>query len=269
MKLTDIIDEEYADTIESSIKKIQVADDNFTSSLMKTYVDTLLYDETVRETEGYVDIDDFSRHSDLYTFIFNSINKKNSEMKYSSQDITAFSVYLQSIKKEEYYPLQGIILSALINIHFEKTKTKEEYILINSEEYSVNRLGSSIDGAKVKIFGYGGNQLGAYMKNGTITVIGNAGYGVGHEMENGTIIVEGNTLYNCGEMMRGGTIKIKGNCTFSTCFGMQNGKIEILGNAGEKTGIFMIGGTLHVQGKIEEIEKNRSGGEIYEGKEKV
>ena len=86
---------------------------------------------------------------------------------------------------------------------------------------------------------------------------------LGYRLEEGKhLSVHGDVGHFTGAGLRGGYLKIAGS-TGSWCGAdMTSGRIEITGDALSKTGVQMKGGQIQVNGRIHEIAKNRSGGEI-------
>jgi hypothetical protein len=86
---------------------------------------------------------------------------------------------------------------------------------------------------------------------------------LGFRLEKGKrLSVRGDVGHFTGAGLRGGYLKITGS-TGSWCGAdMSCGRIEITGDALSKTGVQMKGGQIHVDGRIHEVAKYRSGGEI-------
>jgi len=75
-------------------------------------------------------------------------------------------------------------------------------------------------------------------------------------------LVNGDVGHFTGAGLCGGYLEVKGS-TGSWCgAGMTGGRIHISGDALSKTGERMAGGQIHVRGRIREIARHRSGGEI-------
>jgi hypothetical protein len=86
---------------------------------------------------------------------------------------------------------------------------------------------------------------------------------LGFRLEKGRhLSVHGNVGHFTGAGLRGGYLKVTGS-TGSWCGAeMTGGRIEITGDALSKTGARMKGGQIQVNGRIHEIAKHRSGGEV-------
>lgn len=86
---------------------------------------------------------------------------------------------------------------------------------------------------------------------------------LGFRLEEGKRLwVHGNVGHFTGAGLSGGYLKVTGS-TGSWCGAdMTSGRIEISGDAMSKTGVQMKGGQIQVNGRIHEISKYRSGGEI-------
>ncbi len=111
---------------------------------------------------------------------------------YTSENITSFSLALSSFEEHRYFYRTGIFLSALINVHQEKTKATQPYVLFT------NYLNKKI--------------AHLCMNNKSIIqIIGDCGISCGFQMESGTIIVEGSTESRVGEHMCNGEIHVKKN----------------------------------------------------------
>ncbi len=170
--------------------------------------------------------------------------------KYSSEDITAFSVELGEYQSKFEIFNAGIFISAMINVHFKKTQSQKEYRIITSHlEKAIDNIGILNCGAKIRVDGDVGRNLGAKMKSGTITVEGNAGVLVGSSMHGGTI-----------------SVRNAGNCLGLSLHG---GAIHVSGSSGKFIGENMQYGTIFLDGTYERsnISKDFRNGEIiFQGK---
>lgn len=86
---------------------------------------------------------------------------------------------------------------------------------------------------------------------------------LGFRLEAGKhLLVKGDLGHFSGAGLCGGHLEVNGS-TGSWCgAGMTGGRIHIGGDALSKTGEGMTGGQIHVRGRIREIARQRSGGEI-------
>lgn len=91
---------------------------------------------------------------------------------------------------------------------------------------------------------------------------------LGFRLEEGKhLTVHGDLGHFTGAGLLGGYLEVDGS-TGSWCGAdMTSGRIEITGDAMSKTGEQMSGGRIHVNGRIQQIAKSRSGGEIQSNAE--
>ncbi len=185
--------------------------------------------------------------------LYNAAQQIVSKISFEKEDISFFVSTLPNYQKFEYFSFSGLFISALINKHYEKTKTNEEYVLITEG------LGKGI----LKEL----QQIGTYTNGATIHVFGNLGSNTGENMISGKIIVEGNCGYNTGIFMQGGEIILR-NAKRGLGSYMVGGKITCE-RTGTETGYLMEGGTIFITEHCEEIDKNSYGGKIYYKGEKI
>ena len=199
MKLTDCINKEYENLEE---KKIILQNGNVQTiekltSLHSTWKNMI---ETVSE-------EDFTEISNA--FAIKKIKKSN--IQYTSEDITIFFSELFekiTIDNIENAFSSGILVSALINYHFQKTKQKQPYILFTKNiPVEIDYLCHKNNGAQVCIYGNTGTFLCQQMKNGCVHVDGNADSSAGHMMKGGILKVQSANEY-LGEYMSGGKIYV-------------------------------------------------------------
>ncbi len=211
MKLEKIINEQYKDVESVVVETLKKKNNEQVETLLEMYTQwlniTSLGDRMLKK---------------FYEKAHELINEKSSS--HSQEDITTFSILLDSFEKENNFAYSGIFLSALINNHYDRTKTEEEYKLILSHIHTpLHRIGMKTNGAH-------------------IFVEGNCGEEVANGMSSGTITLDGNCELGAGYFMKGGTIQVK--------------------NAGAFFGEDMTGGTL-ICDDVEELSQQIRGGEIY------
>ncbi len=251
MKLTTTLKNEYKDVTSNKIEVLsQTQESESVSKIINVYKQW--YSEREESwTRGVTG----SSMEDTIRFL----NKHFESKLYTPKDITDFSFTLHSFQEKENFFISGKFLTALMRLHYQKTKYAREYLFVTEHlEKKLDRLCSNIDGETVLIQGNGGEYLGTGMLNGTVTISenveigagfnmkngkivveGNAGDYIGHGMENGSITVKKNVGDDLGKEMIGGTIIIEGNS--GECAGnqMQSGSIEIYGNTEKDLGVFM------------------------------
>ncbi len=220
MKLTQTIEEEYRH-VESAIKKEVKADcEDCKLDLVPLYQKYL---ESRNCNTGPRRSAENIYHTCLHFL-------KKSKEEYAIQDINTFSLQYTTILGCTDHTDFGIFISALINKHFEETRTKKEYtVFINKEKSEISFLGMENEGANIQIVGSTGGFAGFYMKKGFLHISGDAGYKLGYEMSGGKIIVEKNADTEVGTSMKGGQIHIKGDAKDIIGSHMTNGIIKIDG----------------------------------------
>ena len=177
------------------------------------------------------------------------IAKSSAPSKISSDNITEFSLLLDSLlleeheNKEYFEDFTGCYLSALIN----KSKDKDFKIITNGLSKTIDYIGYE-NAKNIDVNGNAGDKVGDGMKNGEITINGNAGDEVGYYMEDGEITINGNAGYGVGDGMKDGKITINGNAGNYVGDIMENGKITVNGNAGDEVGWYMKNGGITVNG---------------------
>ncbi len=236
MKLTDVLKEEY-ETINEISKSGEIKQSSSKNAVNKiSSMYKFLLKENPRPQYGI----------GLVNARINFLR-----IKYSIEDITAFSQTLETYNYEEsFQEITGYFLTKLIMKHYKNEPTKREYFLVlDNVDCSINRIGLRLVGPAIVILGSVGKDVGRLMKTGSIRITGNAGETAGYEMKGGSIIIEGNTGKYTGTSMSGG-------------------KIEIKKNADDSLGTHMYGGEIHVDGTIKSIGMPFYGGKIY-NREKI
>jgi len=139
------------------------------------------------------------------------IAKSSAPSKISSDNITEFSLLLDSLlleeheNKEYFEDFTGCYLSALIN----KSKDKDFKIITNYLTKTIDNIGYE-NAKNIVVNGNAGGLVGHEMENGKITINGNAGGMVGGGMKDGEIIINGNAGFLVGEDMKNGEIRLNG-----------------------------------------------------------
>jgi len=164
------------------------------------------------------------------------------KIDFEKKDLDTFFNELPNYTKKNCFSSTGFFISALINQHYSRTKTTEEYILIAYDLEELSFIGSHCNGANIHVYGNVGSSVCEKMQNGTVAIEGNCNHAAGTNMTGGTLSVQnaGNQL---GAFMNGGTI--------------------IAESAQEDVGLFMYGGTIFISEFYKEISDAYHGGEIY------
>ncbi len=242
MKLTNIINEEYENLTESEIQIGKTAKNETVQEFMRLYH---IWQENIKNMNSSL----------LFLKMYDEGMQIVYNLSYTLQDITYFCFALKDLKKDTPQKLEnirlGFFISALVNTHYDKTKTTEEYTIITEffPGYK-SHLCYKTNGAKVKIIGDVNNFCGQIMERGNIYIQGNAGV-------------------QLGEQISGGTIHLTGNAGMHAAIGLIDGRIIIEGNTGQDLAIHMRNGFVSVGGKIESIGKMIFGGEIYNKERRV
>ncbi len=164
---------------------------------------------------------------------------------FTRDDLLQFCMRLDAFQDHADFQNTGAFLSILTNLHYEKTKTIEPYILLT------NHL-------KNKIMGLGTRNNGA-----TIHILGDAEQGLCNNMTSGTVIVDGNVANFAAREMTSGKLIINGDCGSFACDRMYGGIFQahsvedFLGHnlsfgkiyvqkAGSYIGEGMIDGEIHI-----------------------
>ncbi len=236
MKLTKILNEEYGNVTESELQTEKIAKNVTVEEILQKY---LIWRNAINPSAG------FSEFQKMYEHSLEIV----SNISYSSEDVPHFCFALKDLKKDSIKKVPnirlGFFISALINNHYEKTKTSEKYRIITAFfSGHKNHLGYHTNGAEIEIIGDVDNFCGQYMQSGSIFIDGNSGV-------------------QLGEKASGGTIHLKGNASIHAAHTLNGGRIIIEGNAGQDLAAYMTSGFISVGGKIERIGKWISGGEIY------
>ncbi len=200
MKLTETLQKEYSD-IEEVIKREikQSSHYGIIQSLFEKWIDYIT-DEKNHDARGDHLISAY--HSAKLLLLANSFD-------YSQGDITTLSIAMPSLRENrDYYwnilELGGMFLSALTNVHYEKTQEKEQYLIITK-----TFEGQGIFGGEDYT---GPNYIGFRNNGATIFVEGNVDENLGKEMNKGKIIVNGNANRNIGISLGNAEIHIKKGC---------------------------------------------------------
>ncbi len=157
--------------------------------------------------------DTFEGDSIIHDYTVSLAMIKVLSFDYTPEDITAFSLALSPFEEHEFFSRSGIFLSALINLHQEKTKTTKPYVLVTDYlEKKIDNLCIKNSESNIQIIGDCGYHCGFKMESGTIIVEGSTGYGVGHKMYSGNIEIKKNTKKIGGQdYFSGGKITVYGD----------------------------------------------------------
>ena len=257
MKLMNITKTEYANIDENMslpIKRDSKTVENLHELFNKSYSDLFW--------KGFASDEDETLQYDLYLKYFKDHPEKLKDLQQT--DITQFCTELFHYNsRRELYFLSGQFLSALINLHFEKTHTKEKYMLIiESLEEKVDFLGFFAK-ANIEIRGNVGRSTGTQLNGGKIKIYGNAGTHLGREMNYGDITLFGDCKSNAGELMMGGNITINGNAGDFLGINMSGGTIIANKDVKSNVGHDMRGGEIYLNDTYESIAYHFNSGKIY------
>ncbi len=269
MKLTQIIEEEY--------KEISGRKKNIIKKIYSKALKNLLeYYEQVNLLHLLAD----SFPDEQFQCGLKSLFQKN---PWTREEITEFSYALTSFQEKKYFQLSGVFLTEMVNVHYEKTKTKKTYIIPTIHlDKKLSHLGKELRGAHLHIEGSAGEECGQNMHKGLLVISGDCENYLGHEMWNGAIKVCGNCKDNCGTSMnngnieifgnakdrvgkyaRGGSIIIHGNCGDNAGTEMENMHIHIKQNCGKNAGSYLKSGSIEINGDaLENAGYRMRGGEI-------
>ena len=242
MKLADLTQTEYANVEERKVGKTTKGDNYSTLKKVMNAYKLWFFDFVQKErlppkTEN-LEFWDIAAYHVAWGMITASCKR------YSLSDITQTSIAIKEYEQERSFNHSGIFLASLINCHFEKTQTIEEYILVTEQyEKPIDEIGFLNNGANIKIIGNAGDYLGEYMKQGKIIVQGNAERDVGSNMEGGEIHLR-NAKEGLGYLQLGGMIFVSEN-------------------AGEDVGEHMYGGEIFLVQEPTTITLLTEGGNIY------
>ncbi len=206
MNLTKITQEEYAVVEEKETVDLKINNTN------KTTVDALLSlcEKWLVDTEKL--FNRYGNQGSEYMYAGARMRIGKSHLSYTVEDIHTFSIYFSELKTHKLFSACGQFISALINNHYNKTKTKEIYEIVTSHlNQKLNFIGQKNNGANITVLGDVKDHCGLNMKKGTITVQGDCEDLLGVCMKGGRISVE-NTGIEVGMHMKGGKIEIRGIC---------------------------------------------------------
>ncbi len=279
MKLTNLIDEEYADISGDIIENISKNSQTITTLLT-------VFEYWLKRIGG------INGH-DL-RIVSECMQKKDIEKNfvYTKKDITEFSIAMAIYENHSNFENAGVFLSSLMYQHWKKNSVNgwneriernkkagiDESLIyelamdnVSDHALSINKLvndrknktanifkqfeidqTNESDGCYKIITQHLQTQIGhiGYRNSGIhIYIVGNAGKNLGAEMNNGSIFLEGNANFMAGSFMEGGTISIN-DSQKGACFGMKGGRFYIRGDVLGNIGIQMNGGIIHIDGKI-------------------
>ena len=122
MNLAKTIQEEY--TLLSKNEKSEIKQSKNARKLQELY--EMWLDDIQTSNKLYYNVD---VHYHYARGLF-----RGAKQNYSLEDISYLSLFIDEQKEKEFYELSGSFLSALINMHYERTKTKETYIIFTTGE---------------------------------------------------------------------------------------------------------------------------------------
>ncbi len=253
MKITEIIDEEYADATKKDGEQIALTKTSKTfQEIHKLYLFWL--------EDSYADWG-FDPWSCFYAEKMLTENRK--EELYSMEDITNFCFAIKKFEEHKKFKESGAFLSALINVHYEKTKSSKEYILVTEHlQIPLDELCSYTKGANILVQGNGGTNACNQIKKGRIHFTGSVGRSLCSCTTGGTVIIDGDCENNACFGMEETNLLIKGNAGNSIGYSTsKKGKIIVNGNVGKYAGHFCYGGKIHIKGDAEE----EAGSQMVEG----
>ncbi len=244
MKLTTTIEDAYKDVASNKIEVLsQTQESESVSKIINAY--QAWYSERRSSwTRGVT----YSSMENTVQFV----NKYFENTFYTPKDITDFSFALHSFQNKENFFISGNFITALIKLHYQKTKYAKEYLVVTEHlEKGLDNLCANIDGENVRIQGNGGSYFGSGMLSGNVTVSGNVESAAGFDMKQGKMVVEGNAEDFIGGGMENGSITIKKNAGNHLGKEMNGGDILVEGNCGECAGNQMQSGSIEIYGNVE------------------
>ncbi len=211
MKLTETIEEEYA-----NVKEIEI------ETYKETYKNSSIHKDLLTAYEKWSKEYVFKETSliDYEVFVVQSGIEAIKEIEYDKSDITNFLFMLEKFQDREKFFRTGYFISAMIDHHqrkrekkykeyekkdqkeHKKTPDTEDYLII-TENFKKELLGlGAFNKKNLQIIGNGGAYLGICMQSGTIRVRGSLNHHVGHKMTGGRIEIEGDMSF-IGERCNG------------------------------------------------------------------
>ncbi len=158
MKLIDTIQESYADI------KAETQLSSFPAQSEEIYIQLHnLYEKRTRDETYSIPFAELKH----YNALEQEIRKEN--IQYTSEDILLFSIRGSVIQQKEDL---GMFLSALINVHHEKTKHSNYLLNVCFYNALPDHIGFHTDGAQIKIIGDIGSDVGERMRRGRIIIQG-------------------------------------------------------------------------------------------------
>ncbi len=253
MNITKVIQDEYANVDESTLKNISIKETPNLIELQKVILD--IFKEVVRmEKIGFRITKE--NDSDLTKRL---TKEKTSNIPYTIKDITKLSTKIPFLFPDiisdtplNHFVFISNILTALVQTHYDKDKTIKPYLIITTG------YGEKISG------------LCSSLRGPNVRVIGNGGYAFGMSLQSGLLDVEGSVLDYCGAYMHSGKITITNNAGAHLGAYMKGGSIFVEKNTEGYCGDGLSGGKIFVNGKIKSTgNSSKTGGEIYEGTTRV
>ncbi len=264
MKLDNILETEYKDVMQKDISTISHTDN---SSAIKN-----LFHQFLKEVHFY------SNHAltkknllakQMIEAFSHEYEKEDiTSCSYRREDITLASVNIMQELKSGINVLNGIFLTNLVQVHYEKNQKKyprrnESYTIITElSDTLLDGFGYQMNGPSVHIQGSVGYYTGYEMINGSIITSGDSFGNLGEHMKGGTIQTQ-EALMQVGEKMENGTIIVSKHCKGPIGMQMNGGNIIVEKNAHAHIGYSMQGGSIHIKGDANRsIGKRMTGGEI-------
>ncbi len=250
MNLTKITNEEYESIAEKKEKTIFHSLDKNVSALLKLYEIWLMKLDEKKCRSAYFAKCTLSRILEDIQNKDKQVYETYTDLLYSPEDITNLCfAMIPYASRRNYFFYSGVFLSELVNQHYEKTKSEEEYKIITEHfPMQIAYLAEHTNGANVCITGNVSNNLATEMKGGKVTLAGDAGR-------------------YAGERMSGGILEIE-KCSDYVGRNMTGGKIITLQAEGY-IGIGMEGGEIYIIEYLNRIAATKKGGKIFYKGEQV
>ncbi len=294
MKITEIVEEEYADIKGNNRETISLIESS------KSFTELLsLYKFWLEDDKA-----DWGFDVRSYNYAEKILTENRTEELYSIDEITKFCFAIQPFVKRENFKKSGAFLSALVNVHYKEINEKvkknkeinqrvkrknanflsKEYILVTEHITPLDTLCSHNNGADITIQGNTGSNCCEFMQKGTVTLTGNAGNNLCFGSTGGKVIIRGNCGNWTGIEMENTTLEIFGNADNNLGYSMRKnsciivhkntkdytgkfcggGIIKIYGDCGNYTGASMKKGVLIIKGKCgKNIGDKIEGGKIF------
>ena len=261
MNLEKTISTEYKNlTFDTQrVIKVQEISPTLERELLKAYKKSIRHVESRDNNLKYR-----GGHGSFYSFAYNRLEK----ISFTKIEISLFYNILFSKEREHIRGEKSIFLTAMIQAHFDRTKTTEEYSFL-FQEVTLPYFGYRLNGPKIRVTGNAGMCLGQYMRSGLIYISGNSDSVAGEFMQGGKIHIRGNVNSHLGNSMKEGTILVEGSALNSAGIQMQGGHITIKKGAEYSCCEKMEGGTFEIDGIVKEFSHEIYGGTIIHNGKKI